>query len=60
MPDTVQTELLELRRQEIVEAFATVLSIIDLCTEMHEVIPPGVYNYLWNKWFKLDGLKFDD
>ena len=50
-------EELEARKQEIIDAFATVLDVIDLATEMGDTLPQGTYHYLWKKKFKLEGLE---
>lgn len=53
------TEELKARKEELVQAFATVLGVIDIATDMGEPIPSGAYSYLWNKWFRLDSLEIE-
>ena len=49
---------LEARKQELQQAFATVLEILEIAGEMGSPPPDGVYSYLWKTKFKLEGLSF--
>ena len=53
-------EQLETRKQEIVDAFETVIDFIELCVEEGEVPPEAVFGYLWKKKFRLQDLNFEE